>query len=212
MMPRITRIILIYFFLCFYAFSDTLYLKNGSTVEGIITEEGDYYIVDLGYGTADFHKSTVGEVKYSSSIERKKMEEKRAQEKDKAAPVTPTSPKNEETLKVQKHMEIGKPGERVDITKYIVKEKITIFDFYSPYCGPCRNIAPRLENLVNRRNDIVIRKININRPTVQGIDWNSPVANQYNISYVPYFRIYNEQGNLWLEEKSASDKVYSWVE
>lgn len=202
------------FFFISYILSDTLYLKNGGTIEGIVVEEGDYYVVNLGYGTASFHKSTVSEVKYSSSEEQEGIKEEWAKEKPKPGPsktpeiVTGQKKASEEP----RHLEIGKPGERVDITNYIVKDKITIFDFYSPYCGPCMRVAPRLERLVQTRDDIVVRKININRPSVQGIDWDSPVVKQYNIKYVPYFKIYNERGSLELEGESASDKVYSWLE
>lgn len=207
--------ILIAFFPNPYVFPDTLYLKNGGTIEGIIEEEGDYYIVNLGYGTASFHKSTVLEVKYSSSDEQEKIKEGWAKEKPKPMPrsATHTTTQKEKGAEEQpRHLEIGEPGQRIDITKYVVKGKITIFDFYSQYCGPCMKVAPRLERLVQARDDIVVRKININRPSLRGIDWDSPVVKQYNIKYVPYFKIYNERGSLWLEGESASNKVYSWLE
>lgn len=196
-----------------YTIPDTLYLKNGGTVEGIVEESGDCYIVNLGYGTANFHKSTISEVKYSSTDEHEKIKEdwvkQKAQTQTKPVPAPQREKKAEEIVK---HMEIGEPGQRIDTTKYVVKGKINIFDFYSEYCGPCMAVAPRLERLVQTRDDIVVRKININRLSVRGIDWDSPVVKQHNIKFVPYFKVYNERGNAWLEGKSASDKVYSWLE
>lgn len=195
-----------------HIFSDTLYLKNGGTIEGIVEEKGDYYVVDLGYGTANFQKNTVSRVEYSSGGEREEIKGGWAEERARIKTETPTPVPAEKSEGQPRHLEIGESGQRVDITKYVVKGKITIFDFYSPYCGPCMRVAPRLERLVQTRDDIVVRKININRPSVQGIDWDSPVVKQYNIHSVPYFKIYNERGSLWLEGESASDKVYSWLE
>lgn len=213
MRTKIIFAILLFFVSNPYTISDTLYLKNGGTVEGIIEESGDYYIVNLGYGTANFHKSTVSEVKYSSSGEREQIREDWVKQKAESRSKPAATPQREKRAEEPpKHMEIEEAGQRIDITKYVVKGKITIFDFYSEYCGPCMAVAPRLERLVQTRDDIVVRKININRPSVRGIDWDSPVVKQHNIKFVPYFKIYNERGNTWLEGKSASDKVYSWLE
>lgn len=89
------------------------------------------------------------------------------------------------------------PGEKINIEPWIQKGKTTIFDFYSEYCGPCREISPKLRELDEKRDDIVVIKIDINRGEVTGgIDWKSPVAQQYKLARIPYFRIYNPQGKL----------------
>ncbi len=85
------------------------------------------------------------------------------------------------------------PGAEVDIERYTVKRKITIFDFYSQYCGPCRKISPLLEQLDDKRDDIVVVKIDINRENVRGIDWAAPVVKQYQIRSVPHFVIYDDR-------------------
>ena len=85
---------------------------------------------------------------------------------------------------------------------------MTIFDFYSDYCGPCRVISPKLEKLDEKRNDIVVVKIDINREGIRGIDWRSPVVAQYRIRSIPYFIIYNEMGRRTHEGRAASQKVY----
>ena len=106
---------------------------------------------------------------------------------------------------------IGSPGEPVELEPYAVAGKTTIFDFYSKYCPPCRKIAPELEKLVKDRADVVVRQIDINRPDVQGIDWKSPVAAQYQLQGVPHFKIYGPDGKLKVEGDEAYEQVSGYI-
>jgi thiol-disulfide isomerase/thioredoxin len=99
------------------------------------------------------------------------------------------------------------PGQEVDIQSFVQSSKTTIFDFYSEYCGPCQRISPLLMRLDSRREDIIIHKVDINRPGIQRIDWGSPVAVQYNIRSVPYFIIYDPFGNLTHRGQEAYQEV-----
>lgn len=103
-------------------------------------------------------------------------------------------------------------GAKVKITDYLVPGKTTIFDFTSEYCPPCRAVAPHLEKLHATRDDIVVVKVDINRPDFKGIDWSSPVAKQYELGSVPHFKVYDAEGKLVAEGKPASQLVYSWLE
>jgi len=102
-------------------------------------------------------------------------------------------------------------GKEVTLADYLVPGKTTIFDFYSEYCPPCRAIAPRLEKLHMTRDDIVVVKIDINRPGVKGIDWKSPVARQYKLQSIPHFKVYDPDGNLKAEGDEAYELVNSWL-
>jgi thiol-disulfide isomerase/thioredoxin len=103
-------------------------------------------------------------------------------------------------------------GQKVDVANYLVPGKTTIVDFYSEYCPPCRAIAPKLVNLHKSRDDIAVVKVDINRPGVKGIDWESPVAQQYQLHSIPHFKIYGPDGKLQAEGDAAYDQVQKWVE
>lgn len=102
-------------------------------------------------------------------------------------------------------------GQRVTITDHIVAGKTTIFDFYSDYCPPCRTLSPRLEELDRKHDDIVVIKVDINRPGVRGIDWDSPVAEQYGIRTVPHVVIYGPNGRMLAEGAAARSRVEAWM-
>lgn len=103
-------------------------------------------------------------------------------------------------------------GEKVEIKDYLVPGKITIFDFMSQYCPPCRQVAPLLEELHARRDDVAVVKIDINRPDVKGIDWKSPVARQYELESIPHFKVYGADGKLMAEGDAAAEMVFGWLE
>lgn len=90
----------------------------------------------------------------------------------------------------------GSPGLPLDLAAHAVPGQITVFDMYSDYCPPCRALSPLLERMAVSRPDVVVRKVDINRKGVQGIDWQSPLARQYNLSSIPAIIVYDAQGNL----------------
>jgi thiol-disulfide isomerase/thioredoxin len=101
------------------------------------------------------------------------------------------------------------PGQEIDIETLVVSGKTTIFDFYSDYCPPCRKISPLLKKLDEKRDDIVVIKLDINRPGIKGvIDWKSPLARQYKLHGIPHFIIYDTSGNRTHEGRLASDRVF----
>ena len=103
-------------------------------------------------------------------------------------------------------------GQEVQLQDYAVPGKTTIFDFYSEYCPPCRAIAPLVKKLHEVRADIAVVEVDINRPGVEGIDWKSPVAKEFQLDSIPHFKIYGPDGKLVSEGDPARSKVVDWLQ
>ncbi len=66
------------------------------------------------------------------------------------------------------------------LEEVVEKSKTTpvIVDFWAPWCGPCKQLTPTLENVINRKNGkIILAKINV--------DENQGIASQLNIQSIP---------------------------
>ena len=101
----------------------------------------------------------------------------------------------------------GSEGQEFAVTEHLVKGKTNVIDFYSDYCPPCRAVAPILEKLAQKDPDVVVGKLDINRPGKRGIDWSSPLAQQYKLRSIPHFKIYDGEGKLVAEGQKAKEQV-----
>ncbi|MGO8760447.1 MAG: TlpA family protein disulfide reductase [Desulfobaccales bacterium] len=106
----------------------------------------------------------------------------------------------------------GHTGQALSVKSLLVKGKTTVIDFYSPYCPPCMRLAPIMARLAEKRPDLALVKVNINRLEFVGIDWSSPLAQQYQIRQVPYFMIFSPQGQLLSQGKDAVGTVQRWLQ
>jgi thiol-disulfide isomerase/thioredoxin len=102
-------------------------------------------------------------------------------------------------------------GQEVKLSDYLVPGKITVFDFYSHYCPPCMAIAPRVKALHETRSDLAVVEVNVNRPGIVGIDWQSPVARQYGLESIPHFKVFGPDGKLMAEGDDAYEMVVGWI-
>ncbi len=55
--------------------------------------------------------------------------------------------------------------------------KPVLLDFYADWCGPCRMVAPIIEEIGNERDDIVVGKINV--------DEQEELAQQFGVMSIP---------------------------
>ena len=107
----------------------------------------------------------------------------------------------------------GRSGQTLDLKSLPVKGKTTVVDCYSPYCPPCMRLAPMLEELARKRADLVIKKVNIQRPEVSGqIDWQSPLAQQLGLHSIPHFMIFDKQGQETAQGQEATKQVLGWLD
>ena len=56
-------------------------------------------------------------------------------------------------------------------------DKLVLLDFWAAWCGPCRMIAPVLDELAEENPDVKIVKVNV--------DENPELANQFQVMSIP---------------------------
>lgn len=82
----------------------------------------------------------------------------------------------------------------------ISADQIVLFDFYAPWCGPCKKMEPMLEEFA-RENKGKIKVIRLN------VDENKQLTTQLGIEEIPVLKIFKNGSEVWthtgLVEKPA---------
>jgi len=87
-------------------------------------------------------------------------------------------------------VELSKEGEDVpSLDAHAVKGKVTLFDFHAVWCAPCRKVDAHVFQLLGRRTDLALRKLNV-------VSWETPLAARYlkDIPSLPYVVVYGRDG------------------
>ncbi len=85
---------------------------------------------------------------------------------------------------------VSETGDEVESLEGLaVPGKVTLIDFYADWCRPCRMIDEHVNELLQKRQDVAVRKINI-------VDWNTPAARQVlkYTSGIPFVIVYGKKG------------------
>ena len=70
-------------------------------------------------------------------------------------------------------------------TEVLGRKGLTLVDFWAPWCGPCRMLAPTLEQIqAEATDDLKIVKLNI--------DENPTVAARYQIQNIPFMMLFKD--------------------
>jgi thioredoxin 1 len=91
-------------------------------------------------------------------------------------------------------------------TDVLNSKKPVVVDFWAEWCGPCRMIAPALEELAGELGEkITVAKINI--------DENPSVPQKYGVRGVPTLMIFS-QGQVAATKVGAlpKSKIKEWIE
>lgn len=90
-----------------------------------------------------------------------------------------------------------------ELDKNIKANKKVVIDCYAPWCGPCRMLAPIIDELADKLKDIKFYKINID----EAFD----LAKKYSIMSIPTILVF-EEGKLknkiiGLQEKEELEQL-----
>jgi thioredoxin 1 len=102
-------------------------------------------------------------------------------------------------------MAVGKVSDATFESEVLKSTSPVVVDFWAEWCGPCRMIAPALEEIASSLGEKVkIVKLNV--------DENPQVAAKYNIQSIPTLMIF-KNGNMSSRQIGAApkQKLEQWI-
>jgi len=89
-------------------------------------------------------------------------------------------------------------------TDVLKSDKPVLVDFWAEWCGPCKMIAPALQEIADSRDDVVIAKLNI--------DENPEAPTRYGVRGIPTMILFKD-GQPAATKVGALPKqqIESWI-
>jgi thioredoxin 1 len=72
----------------------------------------------------------------------------------------------------------------MDEKNFSLGSGVTIVDFWAPWCGPCKSLAPVLEKVASAHTDVTVSKVDIQK--------NSSLAHKYGIRSIPCLIVFKD--------------------
>ena len=66
----------------------------------------------------------------------------------------------------------------------LLSDKTVLLDFWASWCGPCKMVAPILDEIAAERSDIKVGKVNV--------DEQPQLAGQFNIMSIPTMLVFKD--------------------
>ena len=68
-------------------------------------------------------------------------------------------------------------------SEVLENDKLVLVDFWAEWCGPCKQISPRLEELANKYSEnLTVCKVNV--------DENTDLAQEHGVNSIPTILVY----------------------
>ena len=83
-------------------------------------------------------------------------------------------------------------------TEELKTEKPVLIDFWATWCGPCKTMAPIVDEIAEERTDIKVCKIDV--------DQEPELARQYRVMSIPTFLVFKE-GEVVKRDMGVMSKV-----
>jgi len=104
-------------------------------------------------------------------------------------------------------VDLGPPGAAPALVP--VPGKLTIFDFWAPWCEPCKKLDPALVEIARAHPaTVAIRRIDV-------VDWDSAAAATYLTPggfNLPHLKVYGPDGALVLERSSGASTLQALID
>jgi thioredoxin 1 len=92
-----------------------------------------------------------------------------------------------------------------DLQEHILTADVAVLDFWAPWCGPCRALAPTLDALEKKNPELVIGKVNV--------DENPGLAKAAGIRGIPALVLFKKGETLGMLTGSQSlEKLQQFVD